>query len=277
MFLIVAALYCEAKPLITYFKLKRDTTIDRCEIYCSEDICVIISGTGIIHSAASTAFLIASRNGNGIAGILNMGICGALPVNTELGSPIIFNKIVNTTSGKVFYPDMFLSSGIAEGTLHSFSHRISKEKCIGDIKFVDMEAAGFMEASLMYLPPHKIYCLKVISDHLDVEKLETTNVSNIIRQNLPIIENLIKDSTGFEDSKALRLTDKDIDLLNDMSLGLKLSTTMKYQLKELFLQYLIHTGNNLSLALEKYKGMEVKSKNEGKIILNELRGVLTGE
>jgi Purine-nucleoside phosphorylase len=257
--------------------MKRDSVGFKCELYSADNISLIISGTGIIHSAASTAFIISQKGTPEIEGIVNIGVCGALSNQIKQGTPIIFNKIVNVITGKAFYPDMLLNTGIIEGTLHSFPNIVLKNNCPEGIEYVDMEAAGFIEAALMYMPPHKVNCIKTVSDHMESPRLEPSHISSIIEQNIPVLKTLLDGLKSLQNTKPLFLTGSDLDFLNTMSDNLKFTSTMRFQLKDLFQQYLVRTGNSPSVILENYKDKEVKSKLQGKAILNELRGVLAGE
>lgn len=58
MIYIAAALTAEARPLITYFKLKRDNKIKKYQIFKNEEITLIITGTGMMQGAIGATYVL---------------------------------------------------------------------------------------------------------------------------------------------------------------------------------------------------------------------------
>ena len=77
---IIIALQCEAKPLISHYKLKGRPHSQAFRIYEKDDMVLTVSGIGKVASAAATAYtqvLFGNRNNNAW---LNLGIMGIVPL-----------------------------------------------------------------------------------------------------------------------------------------------------------------------------------------------------
>jgi nucleoside phosphorylase len=270
MILLATALYCEAKPFIDVFSLKKDSSINKFQVFKNDDIILVVTGTGCINMACACTYLISAFEVSKYDTFINIGICGSLDENISIGTTILCNKIINNSSKREFYPDMIIKHPFKEGSIESFSKIVEKadSKYIqGDI--VDMEAAGFFEAVSIFMPPHRIFTLKIVSDHLDsknlnrddVEKLIQQNSHNIVRWILNIKDNSIK-------PKGI-LSEKDMDYINEIVDNLKLSAYMQNKLKKLSGIYKLR-NDNLTLALEPFTQIYCKSKHEGKMYFEGL-------
>jgi hypothetical protein len=56
---------------------------------------------------------------------------------------------------------------------------------------VDMEGAGFFEAASSFLPPHRIFCLKVISDFMDGVRLTKKQISALVSRHADEVARLV--------------------------------------------------------------------------------------
>lgn len=271
MILVVTALHCEARPIITHFKLKKDAGSTKFDVYSNEEMSLVVSGTGILKCAVATTFLLTYISAKRVSGIFNIGICGAVSPDIEIGTPVLFHKIVNTETGKTYYPDMLTPHCLTEGTLQSSSAPVVSDNPEPiESGFVDMEAAGFMEAAGTFLPPHSIYCLKLVSDHLDRLRLDPGFVGELIQKNLGIIENIMKTALALNTKKNEILDSTDNRLLEDIGKRLMLSVSMQHLLKDWAIQYKIRTGSSLD-CLHAYTETQVKSKREGKVFFEDIR------
>lgn len=278
MIIIVVAMYCEAKPIIEHFGLKKLLPAHRLDVYASNGVSMIISGIGMIKSAVAATYMLTGKNPSDISGIINLGICGSVSTEVGIGTPVLFNKIVNTETNRAFYPDMIAVDGFTEGALHSFSSPVTRECIIpSGTEYADMEAAGFIEASSAFLPLHKVYCLKVVSDYLESKCPDTDKVNRLIYDNICSFERLISMVHKLNKSGGDILTGPDYDLMNSIADKLMLSVTMRYQLRDLARLYAIRTGNRPGLILASFSEMQMKSKKEGKLTFEEIKKLMAGE
>ena len=118
MIMIFTALYCEAKPLIRFFGLKKDPGFIRFQVFRNEDIILLITKPGIANAAIGVTHLCSVYPPGPSDLLLNIGICGAKNRDMPIGTVYLCNKIYEMETGFSFYPDMiyahpFEYSGIA--------------------------------------------------------------------------------------------------------------------------------------------------------------------
>ncbi len=275
MIYIVAALHCEAKPVAGYYGLIKDSSLSRFEIYKNSDISLIISGTGMLKSAVASAYLFSSSPYKSDDIAVNFGICGSLNPDCAPGRSFLVNKVMTRTLSKTYYPDMLLMHGLPEASLETFPFpvvRSSAAGCLSDL--VDMEAAGFMEAATAFFPPHRIYCLKVVSDRLEGTRLAASWVSELIKQNLPALDEIIKNAVNAAYAHNTVFSAEEADLLDEICNNLKLTATMKHQLKSFALQYKIRYRKDLKF-LRDFLSVKSTIKGERKKYFEAIRNLLT--
>lgn len=181
---ILCALRCEARPLIEEFGLKRNLAVRQFEIFESNELRLIISGIGKIRAAAATAYLLARSEDLSSELFFNIGICGG-KLEFAIGDLFLINKIVDDTLGKQFYSDLLVRHGLHEAALQSFdSPMVASNMEDPDFDLADMEGSAFFEVASIFLGPHQIFCLKIVSDHLDAEPISEDLVQSLISKNL---------------------------------------------------------------------------------------------
>ncbi|MCR4434638.1 MAG: hypothetical protein QHH06_00050 [Clostridiales bacterium] len=275
MIFIVTALHCEAKPIIRHFKLKKDARSTRFDLYSNGEIYLIVCGTGILRCAVATAHILSIIPHKNGASALNTGICGAVSPDIEEGTPLLFHKIIHSETGREYYPDILLKHGLREVALNSFASPVTKEYAgTHAFEFADMEAAGFMEAASMFLPAHAIFCLKVVSDHLEGTRMEPEFVTQLMQKNLEHIEHIVVSSRELPGCRERELlTSSDYRVLELIGERLRLTATMRHQLKETARLYKIRHKNSLE-GLEAFLNLPVDSKKEGKIVFERIKQYL---
>ncbi|MCH3963175.1 MAG: hypothetical protein LKE46_02790 [Clostridium sp.] len=269
MVFLAAALYYEAKPFIDRLNLKRDNSINKFQVFKNEDIVLIVTGTGSINAACACTYLIGRFDADKYDTFINLGVCGSVKKNINIGTAVLMNKIIDSGNDREFYPDILFSHPFLEGCLESFNQCVKINDSIRG-QFVDMEGAAFFQAVSIFIPPHRISCIKVVSDYLsdklitkyDIEKLMTINSDIICRW---IIE--IKD--GISQPNDI-LSEKDMDYISEIIDNLKLSVTMQHELKKIAENYKL-VNENLILALEPFSQIYCRSKREGKIYFAQLK------
>ncbi len=201
MILIVCALMAEAKPLIAHLRLKKDFSVKEHELFLGEETELIVSGIGKIKAAIATTALLARHKGRTDLCLINIGICGSVQ-HCENGAIYLVNKITDNATGKSFFPDILLKHALPEASLSTYDTPVSKEsghELSSDL--VDMEAAGILIAAQMYLYPHQILCLKIVSDRLEGQPLSKGLIENLFNANLAAIEQVIGGYERFVCSK----------------------------------------------------------------------------
>lgn len=253
MIYIVTAFHAEAKALIEYFALKKLYVPSKFQIFSGNDILLIESKEGIIKSSIATTFALTKFGAGSKDMALNIGICGAVENTFSKGDVILCNKIINHHSKKAFYPDILISHSMKEATLESFMHPVKKDSLPVEIEgdIVDMEGAGFFEASSIFLPLHNIHCIKIVYDFLDFEKINSSEIENLIKQSIPHIENLISSllKLNFESCNNTPEINNIPLIVNKLKHSLHLTAYMTNELEGLLKDYIIRHKNYLILFL----------------------------
>ncbi|BBE31322.1 hypothetical protein OSSY52_14630 [Tepiditoga spiralis] len=181
---IVIAMYSEALPIIKNFNLKKENNV-----YIGENIRLIITGIGKINSAIETTKLLMKYKPKENDIIINLGTCGTKLKKYKDGDIFLCNKILDHDSKKIYYLDMLLSTEFKEGSIETFSKVVTEKNEVKE-NLVDMESSGFYKAAINFFEQHKIFLLKIVSDHLtdDISKEE---IIDFIEMNIEKIKNFI--------------------------------------------------------------------------------------
>ncbi|RKD29545.1 hypothetical protein [Thermohalobacter berrensis] len=271
MIYITTAMYCEAKPFIKYLNLKRDNSIKKFQVFKNEQFVLIISGTGVISSSIATTYLLTEFNSKPSDTFINIGICGGKNKGLDKGEVVLCNKIIHHDTKRTYYSDIIFKHPFREGSLETFSNVVNKDMFStikGDI--VDMEGAGTFKAASIFLPPHRIYCIKIVSDFLDSESLTKEEISKLLENKVPLISKWIKE---IEDAYSLSykiFTDEEEKVLEIVTKNLKLTITMEYKLRELAKYYKIHSKDLIEV-IKPFLNITSKTKKEGKDYFERLK------
>jgi len=157
---IFVALECEAKALISQYKLKKENTSHPFSVYSNENIILTVTGVGKVAMASGVAYVMAGFSAIEMPVMINIGIAGHK--RETLGSLFVASKVVDVESNKVFYPHLIgnnwpKSSEVKSSTLPNTYY---SENCLND-----MEASAFYETAVRFSSSELIHCLKVVSDN----------------------------------------------------------------------------------------------------------------
>lgn len=271
MIYVAAALTAEAKPLITYFKLKRDNEIKKYQVFKNEEIILIITGSGMMQGAIGITYVLSSLNIREEDIFINLGICGAVKEIFQVGDIVLCNKIINNGNGKSFYPDMLFRHKFKEGTLESFFHVVDKSM-ESEIKgeLVDMEGAGIYEAASLFFSQHQINIIKIVSDYLDSKGITSEKVTHIVESGILSIDEWLNERKKFNVSNKEIFTLNEKDIMNVVEKNLRLTESMHYEFIEL-MKYHKLKNKNIEDIISKYSKIKIKDKREGKINFEKIR------
>ncbi|ADQ07268.1 purine or other phosphorylase family 1 [Caldicellulosiruptor hydrothermalis 108] len=277
MIYLITAFYSEAKALIDHFGLKKLYEPSKFQIFSGDEILLIVSGEGILQAAIATTFALTKFGASDRCIALNIGICGAKEKKLSKGDVLLCNKIINHHSKKTFYPDILITHQMKEASLESFLHPVKKDTFFGEIEgdIVDMEGAGFFEAASSFLAPHNVQCIKIVYDFLAYEKIEPQEVTILVKQCMPFIENFINTLVDlnlkfctniFEEEKLRQIIEK-------LKSSLRLTASITFQLEKLLKSYIIR-HENLPEEISEFFNVNVNSKKEGKQYFEKLKKLL---
>lgn len=276
MILIVTALRIEAAPFIDYYKLKRDMTFKRHEVFKSPDnsVMLLITRPGKIPSAIALTELLAGCDITSNDYMINIGICGSTAA-LDKTSVHLCHSILDHVTGRRYYPDMLIAHPFEEADLETFSVPVNKDNSHEvSATLVDMEAAALFEAGNYHFAANQMFFVKIPSDALNPETVTKDNIISLMAKCTPVItdwlDRLLKASCDASADNRITLSHDELMLFNTLSEGLRLSVTMKEQLKQLFIYKKLKDGD-LSFA-EAFALPEGNITNrKRKILFEELR------
>ncbi|MGO4996213.1 hypothetical protein [Oribacterium sp. Sow4_G1_1] len=171
---IFTALYPEAKPLIQALSLKKRATQTHYQQFLSEegDLSLTITGVGPMQAAAVTASVLTDYDAGAQDQLLSLGTAARL--TTCPASMCHVNKITEAATMRDFYPDMLLNTGLPEASLITGAKLYTKQESGYAADLYDMEAAAIYQAASMFLGPHQMNFLRIVTDDgLTQEEMET--------------------------------------------------------------------------------------------------------
>lgn len=271
---IITALHVEARPLIQHFGLKKDPASKRLSVYRKDDLCLAVSGTGKVKSATATAWLLGRYGVDEGSIMLNFGFCGATDPAMATGELLVINKITDAATGRSFYPEMLLKAGLPERMVVTYDAMVTQENApdAGDA-VVDMEASGFFQAAVGFLPVSRILCLKLVSDHLEGKHLHKEKMSALIESKLPQLEAIIE-RCGELIQKKKDFSAEEKKQLDTLAENLRLSATQQHQLRDCARSYLIRHHKGLKV-LQPYMDVMTRNKTERNRVLENIKHALT--
>ena len=171
---IFTALYPEAKPLIQALSLKKRAAQTHYQQFLSEeeDLSLTITGVGPLQAAAVTASVLTDFDAGASDQLLSLGTAAALTACPA--SMYHVNKITEAVTLRDFYPDMLLNTGLTEASLITGAKLYTKQESGYAADLYDMEAAAVYQAASMFLGPHQMNFLRIVTDDgLTQEEMET--------------------------------------------------------------------------------------------------------
>lgn len=183
MLIWVAALHCEAKPVIDFYRLKKSHDHHAFDIYQSEGMCCIVSGIGKLNAAAATAWIAAIHQYSRSIAWINIGTAGSQ--SYDVGSAWSINKITDIESGHPYYPVPLINSQLPPE--HCQTHR-QPDSEYDSQSLSDMEASAFFSTATRFSSAELIHCIKVVSDNRETPCSRKKNeISQLIQQNIKAI------------------------------------------------------------------------------------------
>ncbi|MBN2340041.1 MAG: hypothetical protein JXR45_01055 [Deltaproteobacteria bacterium] len=146
-----------------------------------------VTGVGKARCAAVTGAALSQFDSHSIGAVVNIGIAGSTDRRHRVGDLLLINKITEAATGRSYFPDMLCATQIPEECLTTVDTVVNEHvTAIPENGLMDMEAAGFYEAASLFVGPHKIICLKMISDHLsNLSKISPVQMRQALLQNMP--------------------------------------------------------------------------------------------
>lgn len=186
---IFCAFYGECSGLIKHYNLKKRQADKyyRFDVFENENqpVRIILTGQGSVMAAAAVSGAASFFGIRAEDAIINVGTCAG---DYEPGQVFICNKITEEATGRTFYPDMILRSGMPERELVTAPVVIRKSiheyanKDSHNMALYDMEVAAIYQAANLYVGPHRMGFVKVVSDNGDIEGLTPDFIKKLMAE-----------------------------------------------------------------------------------------------
>lgn len=157
---------CEAQPIVEYFKLKKIEN----RLFSDGEIFVFVGGVG----AKTAQNLEAILNRFTFEKIINIGIAGCVYKSVKIGELFCTNKKLDG----IVYMKLI--------TVDSPQNTIYSENCL-----FDMEGSYFLDVAKKFVSEENIFIFKVVSDHLEGKMLDKRFVSELIKNKISGLKNII--------------------------------------------------------------------------------------
>ena len=271
---LVTALAAEARPLIRHFKLRKDDCPGGIPSYRSEDTCLVISGTSKVKAAIATTWILSQTPGMEDSVALNFGFCGCRDRTEPVGTLFLINRIRDVATGRTYYPDILFRHDLMESSVSTHDRPVREERSDGTgTPLVDMEASGFFEAAARFLPPERIICAKLVSDHLEEGRLSARGLERLIEARTAELEQIIE-GAGRLRVRAFRFTGADRRILENLRDSLSLTVTQCHQLDDWARGYCIRNETQLA-SIGSQLPKEARTKRERNRTFLDLGEVLS--
>ena len=164
-FLILTALRAEALPIIEVFRLRKDS---KTHLYQNNNISLLITGVGRDKTKERLQNLHPIYSNFDQTIVVNMGIAGGNPDQTEIGELYRVNAIFDKKTKQSFIPDILCRHSLVELSLTTVDNSVNKN---GDQfrGLVDMEGSVIFQQMSRYVSVHRLVFLKLVSDHMDID------------------------------------------------------------------------------------------------------------
>ncbi len=281
MLLICTALYAEARPLIDYYSLKKNTAITKFQVFQNGEIKLVITNTGSIAAAVAVSYLCTLYPPGASDFLINLGICGSGSKRNAVGSLFFINKITEEITNRSFYPDVLFRHPFKENNLITCNRIIrDTDFCMTeeqtDFNLFDMEASGIYQAASYFYQPHQVSFLKIVSDYGIKDNPTSGKITGLIEKNTKdVIEwlHILTNIKGGKIPEGEIFNPQEESYIKEMAKQLHCTASMEIQLKQLLHYYKLEHGGFKELLdeLRSGKAMPCKSKPEGKRYLEQLK------
>lgn len=184
--LVHVALAVEARPFIERWRMRQIRSSRLGSVYrdAANDHLLMVSGSGALATASALSAVLAQEST--IDAVLNVGMAGCPWTEVACGEARLIHQVNDFANGRTYYPDMLTRHSWQEASLTTYGRVV---RAVDDPQtLVDMEGSGFFVAARAVLPAHRIALLKVVSDHLDAERVAPAKVVDWITAHLEAID-----------------------------------------------------------------------------------------
>ncbi len=275
---VFCAFYGECSGLIKHYNLKKRQTDKyyRFDVFENENqpVRIILTGQGSVMAAAAVSGAASFFGIKAEDAIINVGTCAG---DYEPGQVFICNKITEEATGRTFYPDMILRSSLPERELVTAPVVIRKSiheyanKDSHNMVLYDMEAAAIYQAANLYVGPHRMGFVKVVSDNGDIEGLTPDFIKGLMAEAVDEITSYVDRFVA--DTHDMCRAEESTQFTNQLCKDLHCSKVMENQVRQL-IKYLSLEGTDYMTYINKLYNegrLPAHDKKNGKVCLDEIK------
>lgn len=275
---VFCAFYGECSGLIKHYNLKKRQTDKyyRFDVFENENqpVRIILTGQGSVMAAAAVSGAASFFGIKAEDAIINVGTCAG---DYEPGQVFICNKITEEATGRTFYPDMILRSSLPERELVTAPVVIRKSiheyanKDSHNMALYDMEAAAIYQAANLYVGPHRMGFVKVVSDNGDIEGLTPDFIKGLMAEAVDEIASYVDRFVA--DTHDMCRAEESTQFTNQLCKDLHCSKVMENQVRQL-IKYLSLEGTDYMTYINKLYNegrLPAHDKKNGKVCLDEIK------
>lgn len=275
---VFCAFYGECSGLIKHYNLKKRQTDKYYRFYVFENenqpIRIILTGQGSVMAAAAVSGAASFFGIKAEDAIINVGTCAG---DYEPGQVFICNKITEEATGRTFYPDMILRSGLPERGLVTVPVVINKpiheyvNKDSHNMALYDMEAAAIYQAANLYVGPHRMGFVKVVSDNGDIEGLTPDFIKKLMAEAVDEIASYV--DMFVTDTHDMCRAEESTQFTNQLCKDLHCSKVMENQVRQLIKYLSLEDTDYMTYINRLYDEgrLPAHDKKNGKVCLDEIK------
>lgn len=274
MIYLVCALYGEAEPWIGRFSLKKQTEFHRVQVFANEQVTCLITGVGTMAAATALTEVLTVREAQGALTeadvLVNIGVCGCQDRKVPVGTVYLCNRILDGTTGRVYYPDILYKHPFLEGSLHSSSvpltqAEIQNQPCL----LIDMEGAAVYQSAIRFFKTHQLFFIKIVSDYGVQASMTADRVTALVEGQIEAIGSWLEQWTMETWENPVFSKEQEAELQALCSF-LKASVTMELEIRQVLTWCRLSGRDGVALFygfLQEQGITEIKSKREGALQL----------
>lgn len=181
----VVALDAEAKPIISWFGLRRVHPDRGFPLFRHAHVALVVSGPGKANAAAAAAHLHAACGFPRDALWINIGIAGH--PQQPAGETFVIHALEDVAAGRRWFPPLAVTPPWPGERLLTLDR---PDTTYRHGALVDMEAAGFYATACRFSTAELVHCIKVVSDNADqpASRLSAQDLTALIGTQLDALD-----------------------------------------------------------------------------------------
>lgn len=235
---LVVALDAEAKPLISWFGLKRQHPDRGFPVFRHAHVALVIAGPGKVNAAAATAHLHAACGFPRNALWANIGVAGHPEL--EIGATRVAHAVDDAATARSWFPPLAITPPWPSARVITVDR---PDLVYGTGQLVEMEAAGFYATACRFATSELVQVVKVVSDNLahPAGRLRAGDLTALIGRQLDALD-LFLHRLGRLANELAEVDSADEDQLERYLARWRFTASQRRQLQEQLRRWNVHSA-----------------------------------